>query len=118
MNTLNAIIDNAGIDISDSYSKSLRIWLEMRLQGGGMCLFSVICPYTEDYPKNRMGYALNRIFDIVGVEDFDAVIGKPIRAIFQSNAAAGDIVIGIEHFLYDDDNFIPREEKLWKRDLE
>ena len=113
MNPQNAIIKDAGIRVSERYSESLDIWMELKLQNGGGCVFTVSSVFAKEWSKNQMGYALKRILDIVGVDSFEDIKGKPIRAKFNSDGCLGDLIIGIGNFL-SDDWFVPREEELWR----
>jgi hypothetical protein len=113
MNPCNALIKNAGIRISELYTASLELWLELELQGGGCVIFSVNGVSTEDWGKNQFAYALQRILSVAGTEKFERLVGRPVRAQFKGSGQLGDIIIGIGHFLKED-WFIPREERLWK----
>lgn len=113
MNPCNAIIKKWGIRVSEQYSASLDLWLELSLQNGGGVVFTINGVYTEDWEKNQFGYAVKRVLDIVGVEKLESITGKPIRAKFLRDGGISDIIIGIGNFL-SENWFIPREEKLWK----
>lgn len=113
MTDINAKIRTYGLQISDGYSQSLELWLELELQGGGRVAFSVWGPYTEGWKNNVFAYSVKKVLDIVGVEKLKDIDGKPIRARFKENGCAGDTIIGIGHFL-NDNWFIPREEPLYQ----
>ena len=110
---LNAIIKNYGIRVSERYSKSMEIWLELELQGGGCCIFTAWGPYTEDFPHNAFGYSLKRVLDICGVNDVKDIKGKTIRTRFDHGGYLGDVIKGIGHII-NDDWFVPSEEKIYQ----
>ncbi len=113
MNPKNAVIRDYWLRISEQYSMSLELCLELDLQDGGGVVFSVWGPYSGDFHKNTFAYSVKRIMDICGVTNLKDLKGAPIRAKFEGNGQLGDAIIGIGNFLYDD-WFIPREEKLYK----
>lgn len=113
MNPQNAIIDSCDILATDRYMNCLCISIGLKLQRGGIVCLSIYCVYTKDYERNQMGYAIQRIMEIVKTNDWSEVVGKPVRALFERDGRLGDTIIGIGNFL-EEDWFVPREEKIFK----
>ena len=113
MNIQNALIKKCWVEVSEQYSQSLALCLELELQGGGCVIFTAWGPYTEDFKKNTFAYSVKKVMDICGVERLDQIQGSAIRAKFKEDGGLGDVIIGIGHFLRET-WFIPREEKLYQ----
>ena len=99
--------------VSERFSQSLELVLDLRLGRGGRVCFSVQGPWAEDFDINQFAYAIKKVLDIVGAVKLEDIKGMPVRAIFANEGGLGDLCIGIGNFL-SDDTFIPREERLWK----
>lgn len=114
MVTENAIIENVHFGFRD-YG-CLTLDLQLKLPHSGGVIFGGFNlghqrdeAYKRDNGNNVCFHYINKVFKIAGAEDFDDLVGKPIRAIFDGNTTLGSKVIGIQHFL-EDDKFIPSEE--------
>lgn len=114
MTELNAKIKSHGIRYSDQYYKSMELWLELQLQGGGGVVFSVNGPWSTTY-RNKFCYALERVMNIADVERLEDIDGKPIRAIFGDKGEISDVIIGIKNFLTED-TFIPRADEFYTQE--
>lgn len=111
MITKNAFITSATLTIEHGV---LSGWVYLDYGGagqgfGGYCLYN---PEAKRDPTADIGGQwVKSIMDVVGVEKWDNLKGKPVRAIME-DASYGALVIGIANFVSDDKTFIPKE--LWK----
>ncbi len=55
-----------------------------------------------------MAFYVSKVLQVVDVKSIDALVGKPVRAIFENKGKCGDACIGLQHFLKDGVFFIPR----------
>ena len=93
----------------------MNLWIELSLPQNQLVIFSVDGVYSEEWVKNQIGYAIKRIMEITEVSDMNNIIGKPVVAIFsEKTIEKGSYIIGIQHFLNENLQFIPTKEKLWK----
>ena len=110
----NAVVVKHGINVSETYAQSLEFWIELKIQGGGGVVFCVSGPWSTNY-RNKFAYSLKKVMNVLGVDDLSKVDGKPLRAIFETKDGMffGAPIIGIKHFLDDDEVFIPREDDFY-----
>jgi hypothetical protein len=101
----NAIIKN--VRITNEEFGCLTIWVDLcyglgNQSFGGYSLFSNNSTFGQS--KNYTGHFINRLFTIAGVNSFDQLQKKPIRAMIEDEK-----IIAIGHFLLDF-WFNPKEE--------
>lgn len=107
MKAINAIIKD--VDLKNDYVLDMPITLE--LANGGLVVFGGIClghlEKAENENENYAAHYICKILDVVGVNKFSRLIGKPVRAIFTGNGSIGDSCIGVQNFLKFENYFIP-----------
>jgi len=113
----NAVVVKHGINVSETYAQSLEFWMELKVQGGGGVVFCVSGPWSTNY-RNKFAYSLKKVMNVLGTDDLSKVDGKPLRAIFETKDGMflGAPIVGIKHFLDDDEVFIPREDDFYAND--
>lgn len=105
----NAIVDSVTLSFEyDGRFLCLSLWLKTQGQVrkfGGVNLGS---RFQKEFNRNAGDYAfwwIKRVFDIVNVESFDNLKGKPIRIEIDDN----DFISAIGHII-NDDWFCPKKD--------
>lgn len=113
MKSINAIIKKATLDAEHYNCITLNLVLDLA-NGGGVLFGGIKLGSTtpsENVSKNYcdyMAWYVSKVLQVVGVKSIDALVGKPVRAIFEKKGTCGDTCIGLQHFLKDGVFFIPR----------
>lgn len=113
MKSINAIIKKATLDAEHYNCITLNLVLDLA-NGGGVSFGGIklgsITP-SENVRKSEcdyMAWYVSKVLQVVGVKSIDALVDKPVRAIFEKKGTCGDTCIGLQHFLKDGIFFIPR----------
>lgn len=113
MKSINAIIKKVTLDAENYNCITLNLVLEVA-NGGGVCFGSVklgdITPSdnARESDCQYMAWYISKVLQVVDVKSIDALVDKPVRAIFENKGNCGDYCIGLQHFLSDGIFFIPK----------
>lgn len=93
----NAVIESVDIDTGRGNHLNIKINVEYQMSGqsfGGYYLGSTDSPSLAE--PNALGYCIARLFQILEINSFQELAGKPIRVHIENG-----IISGIGHFLKD-----------------
>lgn len=113
MKSINAIIKKVTLDAEHYNCITLNLVLDVA-NGGGVSFGSVklgdITPSdnARESDCQYMAWYISKVLQVVDVKSIDALVGKPVRAIFENKGNCGDSCIGLQHFLFDSIFFIPK----------
>lgn len=98
MSEYNAIVKKHGIKLTENGEK-IMFWMDLELpQSGGVGF--VIESSTKDGDKSVFASTLAKVMEVLEVEDFDEIDGRPLVAVFDGEMFIGSRLVGIRHFLY------------------
>ena len=117
MKAINGIIKKATLHTEDYF---LTCDLSLELAGGYVTVFGGYCLYNKATSTHNEGnYAgefICKILEVVGVNTFQSLEGRPIRVIVENDTISGTC-IGIQNFLDFRRIFIPNKEKAQSKEV-